>query len=83
MIVPKYIKKLIKKREKVATEFVKLDSKLNDWLCKQHIFNEICLGDKYSLFNGGCQELESGSASITIEYLEKIENDKDTNRQKV
>ena len=73
MKVPKYIKKVIKEREKVATRFVELDSILNDWLCKKHIFNEICMGDKYNLFNGGCQELESGSASITIEYLEGLE----------
>ena len=45
---------------------------LNDWLCEKHIFNEICMGDKYNLFNGGCQELEPGSAMITIEYLESL-----------
>lgn len=73
MIVPKYIKKIIKEREKVATRFVELDSILNDWLCKKHIFNEICMGDKYNLFNGGCQELESGSADITIEYLKGLD----------
>ena len=72
MTVPKYIKKLIKEREKVATRFVELDSMLNDWLCEKHIFNEICMGEKYSLFNGGCQELENGSANITIEYLEGL-----------
>lgn len=73
MTVPKYIKKLIKEREKVATEFVALDSKLNDWLTKKGIFDEICLGDECDLFNGGCAELESGSASITIEYLEGLD----------
>ena len=73
MKVPNNIKKLLKEREDVATQLVALDSELNDWLCKKHIFNEICCGDHYSLFNTGSQELESGSAESTIKYLESIE----------
>lgn len=72
MKVPKYIQKLIKKREAVATNFVSLDSKLNDWLEKKGIFNECACGENGGLFNGGCVELESGSAKTTIEYLESL-----------
>ena len=72
MKVPKYIQKLIKKRENVATEFVCLDSKLNDWLEKKGIFNECMCGENSGLFNGGCIELESGSAMTTIKYLESL-----------
>ena len=72
MTVPKYIQKLIKKREFVATELVSLDSKLNDWLDKKGIFNECTCGEYSGLFNGGCIELETGSAMATIKYLESI-----------
>ena len=72
MIVPKYIQKLIKERENIATKFVSLDSELNDWLDKKGIFNKCICGEYSGLFNGGCIELESGSAESTIQYLESI-----------
>lgn len=72
MKVPKYIIELIKQREKVATELVSLDSKLNDWLDDKGVFDKCICGDHSGLFNSGCIELESGSGQITIDYLKKL-----------
>lgn len=72
MIVPESIKKILKERERVAARLVKLDTKINNWLSENHIFNEIVFSDKYSLFNGGYQEFMSNSANKTIDYLENL-----------
>lgn len=72
MKVPNHIKNLLKHREYLATSFVSVDSELNDWLDKKGIFEKCVCGEHSGLFNGGCIELESGSAQITIEYLESL-----------
>ncbi len=41
MKIPKYIKNLIKQRERVAITLLALDSKLNTWLDKKGIFEKI------------------------------------------
>lgn len=41
MIVPDYIKELLKKREKTAVKLRDLDSQLMDWLIENNIFNQV------------------------------------------
>lgn len=72
MIVPDYIKELLKKREKTAVKLRDLDSQLSDWLIENNIFNQVCCSENHSLFNLGSREFKKGSAKETIQYLESL-----------
>ena len=72
MKVPKYIKNLINKREDLTTRYIVCESKLNDWLEREEIFDVVVCGEYSNLFNTGCAAMESGSAKVAIEYLESL-----------
>lgn len=73
MKVPKYIKELIKEREKYAMGYISCESKLNDWLDKKGIFEKVTCGEHGYLFNSGAVAIcESGTTEITIKYLESL-----------
>lgn len=72
MIVPDYIKELLKKREKTAVKLRDLDSQLIDWLIENNIFNQVSCSENKSLFNLGSREFKMGSAKETMKYLESL-----------
>lgn len=73
MKVPKYIKQLLRDREHYALSYLSCESELNDWLDKKGIFEKVTCGECGDLFNtGAVAACESGTAEITIAYLETL-----------